>query len=32
MKSEMPRIVLGTDWIIAVPNLASWNIAVRLAR
>jgi len=27
MKSEMSRIVLGTDWMIAVPNLASWNIA-----
>ncbi len=23
----MSRIVLGTDWMIAVPNLASWNIA-----
>ena len=27
MKSEMSRIVLGTDWMIAVPNLASWNLA-----
>lgn len=27
MKSELSRIVLGTDWMIAVPNLASWNIA-----
>lgn len=27
MKSEMTRIVLGTDQMIAVPNLASWNIA-----
>src|SRR5262249_54170226 len=27
MKSEMSRIVLGTDWMIAVPNHASWNIA-----
>jgi aryl-alcohol dehydrogenase-like predicted oxidoreductase len=27
MKPEMSRIVLGTDWMIAVPNLASWNIA-----
>jgi aryl-alcohol dehydrogenase-like predicted oxidoreductase len=27
MKSEMSKIVLGTDWMIAVPNLASWNIA-----
>ncbi len=27
MKSEMSRIVLGTDWMIAVPNLASWNVA-----
>jgi aryl-alcohol dehydrogenase-like predicted oxidoreductase len=27
MKSEMSRIVLGTDWMIAVPNLASWNMA-----
>jgi aryl-alcohol dehydrogenase-like predicted oxidoreductase len=27
MKSEMSRIVLGTDWMIAVPNLAAWNIA-----
>ena len=27
MKSEMSRIVLGTDWMIAVPNLASCNIA-----
>ena len=27
MKSEISRIVLGTDWMIAVPNLASWNIA-----
>ena len=27
MKSEMSRIVLGTDWMIAAPNLASWNIA-----
>jgi aryl-alcohol dehydrogenase-like predicted oxidoreductase len=27
MKSEVSRIVLGTDWMIAVPNLASWNIA-----
>ncbi len=27
MKSEMSRIVLGTDWMTAVPNLASWNIA-----
>jgi len=26
MKSEMSRIVLGTDWMIAVPNLASWNM------
>lgn len=23
----MSRIVLGTDWMVAVPNLASWNIA-----
>jgi aryl-alcohol dehydrogenase-like predicted oxidoreductase len=27
MKSEISRIVLGTDWMIAVPNLASWNVA-----
>jgi aryl-alcohol dehydrogenase-like predicted oxidoreductase len=27
MKSETSRIVLGTDWMIAVPNLASWNLA-----
>jgi aryl-alcohol dehydrogenase-like predicted oxidoreductase len=27
MKPEMSRIVLGTDWMIAVPNLAFWNIA-----
>ncbi len=27
MKSEMSKIVLGTDWMIAVPNLASWNMA-----
>jgi aryl-alcohol dehydrogenase-like predicted oxidoreductase len=27
MKSEISRIVLGTDWMIAVPNLASWNMA-----
>lgn len=27
MKSEVSRIVLGTDWMIAVPNLASWNMA-----
>lgn len=27
MKSEVSKIVLGTDWMIAVPNLASWNIA-----
>jgi len=27
MKPEMSRIVLGTYWMIAVPNLASWNIA-----
>ena len=27
MKPEMSRIVLGTDWMIAVPNLASWNVA-----
>jgi aryl-alcohol dehydrogenase-like predicted oxidoreductase len=27
MKSEISRIVLGTDWMIAVPNRASWNIA-----
>lgn len=27
MKSEISKIVLGTDWMIAVPNLASWNIA-----
>jgi aryl-alcohol dehydrogenase-like predicted oxidoreductase len=27
MKSEMSKIILGTDWMIAVPNLASWNIA-----
>jgi aryl-alcohol dehydrogenase-like predicted oxidoreductase len=27
MTSEMSKIVLGTDWMIAVPNLASWNIA-----
>ena len=27
MRSEMSRIVLGTDWMIAVPNLASWNMA-----
>jgi aryl-alcohol dehydrogenase-like predicted oxidoreductase len=27
MKSEMSRIVLGTDWMIAVPNRASWNVA-----
>jgi aryl-alcohol dehydrogenase-like predicted oxidoreductase len=27
MKSEISRIILGTDWMIAVPNLASWNIA-----
>lgn len=27
MKSEMSRIVLGTDWMIAVPNSALWNIA-----
>ncbi len=27
MKSEMSKIVLGTDWMTAVPNLASWNIA-----
>lgn len=27
MKSEISRIVLGTDWMIAVPNHASWNIA-----
>lgn len=27
MKPEMSKIVLGTDWMIAVPNLASWNIA-----
>lgn len=26
MKSEMSRIVLGTDWMIAVPNLAGWNM------
>ncbi|HVN20723.1 MAG TPA: aldo/keto reductase [Dongiaceae bacterium] len=24
----MSKIVLGTDWIIAVPNLASWNVAL----
>jgi aryl-alcohol dehydrogenase-like predicted oxidoreductase len=24
----MSRIVLGTDWMIAVPNLASWNISL----
>ena len=23
----MSRIVLGTDWMIAVPNLAPWNVA-----
>jgi aryl-alcohol dehydrogenase-like predicted oxidoreductase len=28
MKPEISRIVLGTDWMIAVPNLASWNIAL----
>jgi len=27
MNSEISRIVLGTDEMIAVPNLASWNIA-----
>ncbi|HEV2490339.1 MAG TPA: aldo/keto reductase [Candidatus Acidoferrales bacterium] len=27
MKPAVSRIVLGTDWMIAVPNLASWNIA-----
>ena len=27
MGSPISRIVLGTDWMIAVPNLASWNIA-----
>ena len=27
MRTEMSRIVLGTDWMIAVPNRASWNIA-----
>ena len=27
MPSEMSKIVLGTDWMIAVPNLASWNMA-----
>lgn len=27
MKPEMSRIILGTDWMIAVPNLASWNLA-----
>ena len=27
----MSRIVLGTDWMIAVPNLASWNIAPKKA-
>ncbi len=27
MKSEISRIVLGTDWMIAVPNRASWNLA-----
>jgi len=27
MESEMSRIVLGTDWMVAVPNLASWNVA-----
>ena len=26
--SAMSRIVLGTDWMIAVPNLASWNISL----
>lgn len=31
MTSEMSRIVLGTDWMIAVPNLASWNIAPKKA-
>jgi aryl-alcohol dehydrogenase-like predicted oxidoreductase len=27
MKSTLSRIVLGTDWMTAVPNHASWNIA-----
>ena len=27
MKPETSKIVLGTDWMIAVPNLASWNLA-----
>ena len=27
MKSEISRIVLGTDWMVAVPNLAPWNFA-----
>ncbi len=26
MKPAISRIVLGTDWMIAVPNSASWNI------
>lgn len=29
MKSEISRIVLGTDWMIAVPNLPHWNIVPR---
>jgi aryl-alcohol dehydrogenase-like predicted oxidoreductase len=27
MKSEMSRIILGTDWMIAVPNHSFWNMA-----
>ena len=27
MKSSLSRIVVGTDWMIAVPNRAIWNLA-----
>lgn len=26
MKPKTSKIVLGTDWMVAIPNLASWNI------